>query len=184
MQPTGDRIPASGRAWIIAIGWFPISMERIRLVVGYVCRTSSTLNAGTPPTCRKSRVAFSVGGKTHSPPRSSFLTTKAQGLRSNGSSVWERRDTATIRLDHRRCTPRSLTTPSSCLTGAPPRWESAQPTGILRIDRENSAVKVSIDGQAAAVGTISPMGQLGGFEIDVVKAKNGTLSFTDFKIAR
>ena len=61
---------------------------------------------------------------------------------------------------------------------------SLQPTGMLRIDRENNAVKVFIDGQAAAVGTIGPMGQLGGFEIDVVKARNGTLSFTDFKIAR
>ena len=59
-----------------------------------------------------------------------------------------------------------------------------QPTGMLRIDRENNVVKVLIDGQAAVVGTMGPMGQLVGFEIDVVKAKNGTLFFTDFKIAR
>lgn len=59
-----------------------------------------------------------------------------------------------------------------------------QPTGMLRIDREGNVVKVFIDGQAAVVGTMSPMGQLVGFEIDVVKAKNGALSFTDFKIAR
>ena len=55
---------------------------------------------------------------------------------------------------------------------------------MLRIDRDNNVVKVFIDGQAAVVGTMSPMGQLVGFEIDVVKAKNGTLFFTDFKIAR
>ena len=48
----------------------------------------------------------------------------------------------------------------------------------------NNVVKVLIDGQAAVVGTMSPMGQLIGFEIDVVKAANGTLFFTDFKIAR
>ena len=59
-----------------------------------------------------------------------------------------------------------------------------QPTGMLRIDRDNNVVKVFVDGQAAVVGTMSPMGQLVGFEIDVVKAKNGTLFFTDFTIAR
>jgi hypothetical protein len=58
------------------------------------------------------------------------------------------------------------------------------PTGVLRIDRENTIVKVFIDGQAAAVGTISQMSQLVGFEINVVKAKNGALFFTDFRIAR
>jgi len=59
-----------------------------------------------------------------------------------------------------------------------------QPTGMLRIDRENNVVKVFVDGQAAVVGTISPMGQLVGFEIDVVNVKSGTLFFTDFKIGR
>lgn len=59
-----------------------------------------------------------------------------------------------------------------------------QPTGVLRIDRDNSVVKVSIDGQAVLTGSMNPMGQLVGFEIDVVKAKNSTLSFTDFKISR
>lgn len=59
-----------------------------------------------------------------------------------------------------------------------------QPTGTLRVDRNNDAIKVSVDGQAAVVGTMSPMGQLVGFEIDVVKAKNGTLFFTDFKVGR
>jgi hypothetical protein len=59
-----------------------------------------------------------------------------------------------------------------------------QPTGVLRIDRDNILVRVSVDGQTAATGTMSPMGQLVGFEIDVVKAKSGTLCFTDFKIAR
>jgi hypothetical protein len=59
-----------------------------------------------------------------------------------------------------------------------------QPTGMLRVDRDNNVVKVFIDGQAAVVGTMSPMGQLIGFEIGAVKAQNGTLFFTDFKIAR
>jgi hypothetical protein len=59
-----------------------------------------------------------------------------------------------------------------------------QPTGMLRIERDNNLIKVFVDGQAAIMGTVSPMGQLVGFEIDVVKAKNGTLFFTDFKIAR
>jgi hypothetical protein len=59
-----------------------------------------------------------------------------------------------------------------------------QPTGKLRIERENNVVKVVIDGQAVAAGTLSQLGQLVGFEIDVVKAKNGTLFFTDFRIAR
>jgi hypothetical protein len=60
----------------------------------------------------------------------------------------------------------------------------SQPTGLLRIDRDNKVIKVFIDGQAAAVGTMSQTGQLVGFEIELVKAKNGTLFFTDFKIAR
>jgi hypothetical protein len=59
-----------------------------------------------------------------------------------------------------------------------------QPTGTLRIDRNNNVVRVFVDGQAAVVGTTSQMGQLVAFEIDVVKAKNGMLFFTDFKIAR
>ena len=59
-----------------------------------------------------------------------------------------------------------------------------QPTGMLRIDRNNNAVTVFVDGQAAVTGTMSQPGQLVGFEIDVVKAKNGTLFFTDFKVAR
>ncbi|MEN6458772.1 MAG: hypothetical protein ABFC63_07555 [Thermoguttaceae bacterium] len=60
-----------------------------------------------------------------------------------------------------------------------------QPTGVLRIDRDKSAVKVYVDGQLAAVGTMgSPTSQIAGFEIDVVKAKNGALFFTDFKVSR
>ena len=59
-----------------------------------------------------------------------------------------------------------------------------QPAGKLRIEREKDVVRVFIDGQAAVVGPLGPMGQLVGFQIDVVKAENGTLSFTDFKIAR
>ena len=59
-----------------------------------------------------------------------------------------------------------------------------QPTGVLRISRDNNVVKVFLDGQAAVTGSMTPMGQLVGFEINVVKAKNGTLSFTEFKIGR
>ena len=59
-----------------------------------------------------------------------------------------------------------------------------QPTGMLRIDRDKNVVKVFVDGQAVVAGTMSFKGQLVGFEIDVVKAKNGSLFFTDFKIAR
>ena len=51
--------------------------------------------------------------------------------------------------------------------------ESIQPTGMLRVDWDGHMVKVFLDGQAAAVGSVSPVGQLIGFEIEVVKAKNG-----------
>jgi hypothetical protein len=68
--------------------------------------------------------------------------------------------------------------------GSAKEVEVIQPTGMLRVERDNNAVKVFVDGQAAIVGTMNPMSQLVGFEIDVVKAKNGTLFFTDFKIAR
>jgi len=60
----------------------------------------------------------------------------------------------------------------------------SQPTGTLRIDRDNGVVKVTIDGQEVVAGSMNPMGQLVRFEIDVVKAANGMLSFTDFKIVR
>jgi hypothetical protein len=60
----------------------------------------------------------------------------------------------------------------------------SQPTGVLRISRDKNVIHVFVDGQLAATGTISSAGQLVGFEVNVVKAKNGTLFFTDFKIAR
>lgn len=59
-----------------------------------------------------------------------------------------------------------------------------QPAGVLRIDRENKVIRVFIDSQAIVTGTMSQMGQLVGFEIGIVRAKNGALSFTDFKIGR
>jgi hypothetical protein len=62
--------------------------------------------------------------------------------------------------------------------------EAVQPTGLLRIEKNQNALKVFVDGQYAIAGTIGPLGQLVGFEIDVVKARNGTLFFTDFKIGR
>jgi hypothetical protein len=58
------------------------------------------------------------------------------------------------------------------------------PTGLLRIDRDKSVVKVSLDGQPALVGTMNLPGQASGFEIEVVNAQNGTLFFTDFKVSR
>ena len=59
-----------------------------------------------------------------------------------------------------------------------------QPTGMLRIERDKNVVKALVDGQAVVVGAMNQMGQLVGFEIDVVKAANGALFFTDFKIGR
>ena len=59
-----------------------------------------------------------------------------------------------------------------------------QPTGMFRIERDKNAIKVFVDGQAVVAGTIGPIGQLVGFEVNVVKAKSGTLSLADFKIAR
>jgi hypothetical protein len=60
----------------------------------------------------------------------------------------------------------------------------AQSSGVLRINRDKSAVNVFLDDQLAASGAIGQAGQLVGFEIDVVNAKSGTLFFTDFKIGR
>jgi hypothetical protein len=59
-----------------------------------------------------------------------------------------------------------------------------QPTGILRINRDKNVINVLVNGQLTAAGMISPSDRLAGFEIDVVKTKSGTLSFTDFKIGR
>jgi hypothetical protein len=56
------------------------------------------------------------------------------------------------------------------------------PTGVLRVERANGSIKVLLDGQAAVAGTPGQAGQFVGFEINLVKGKNGTLSFTDFKI--
>ncbi|MCE5267451.1 MAG: hypothetical protein LLG00_06155 [Planctomycetaceae bacterium] len=60
----------------------------------------------------------------------------------------------------------------------------AQPDGRLRIDRDNNVLKVFLDGQPAGIATMSRIGQLVGFELDVVKAKTGALCFTDVQIAR
>ena len=60
--------------------------------------------------------------------------------------------------------------------------EVSQPTGMLRISRAKNVVNVLLSGQLAAAGMLSPVGQLVGFEIQVVKAKSGTLSLTDFKV--
>jgi len=40
------------------------------------------------------------------------------------------------------------------------------------IERNNNIVKAFFDGQSVVAGTMYPMGQLVGFEIDVIKAKN------------
>jgi hypothetical protein len=60
----------------------------------------------------------------------------------------------------------------------------SSPTGILRIARCGDVVNVLINGQLAASGMLAQASQFVGFEIDVVMAKSGTLSFTDFKIGR
>ena len=62
--------------------------------------------------------------------------------------------------------------------------EVGQPTGTLRITRAKNVINVLLNGQLAAAGMLSPAGPLAGFEIQVVKAKSGTLSLTEFKIAR
>lgn len=59
-----------------------------------------------------------------------------------------------------------------------------QPAGLLRIERDNKILKVFLDNQAVVAGTMSQTAQLVGFGIGVVRAKNGALSFTDFRIAR
>jgi hypothetical protein len=60
----------------------------------------------------------------------------------------------------------------------------SSPTGILRVTRCGDVVNVLINGQLAASGMLAQALQFVGFEIDVVMAKSGTLSFTDFKIGR
>ena len=57
-------------------------------------------------------------------------------------------------------------------------------TGLLRIDRDDKNIKVFVDGQPTVIGSMTDLGQLAGFEIDIVNGKNGALFFTDFKIAR
>ena len=161
-----------------------MSMGHIPLVAGYGCRTSSTLNAGTRLTCLKSHEAFCGWWKEPVSTTISFLndqgakyaiewvincgndTTRLNPLGS--SSLYAKKCYHTIKLPD----------------GTANEVGVIPPTGTLRIDRDNNVVKVLLDGQAAVVGTMGPMGQLVGFQIDLVKAKNGTLSFTDFKIAR
>jgi hypothetical protein len=60
----------------------------------------------------------------------------------------------------------------------------AQPTGLLQIDRDKNNIRVLLDGQLVVLGTMSAIGPIVRFETEVVKAKNGTLFFTDFKVSR
>jgi hypothetical protein len=62
--------------------------------------------------------------------------------------------------------------------------ESLQPTGRLRIERNAEAVQILVDGRPALSGVIASLGQLAGFELDMVNTRNGTLFFTEFKISR
>jgi hypothetical protein len=59
-----------------------------------------------------------------------------------------------------------------------------QPTGVLRIDISQTDIKAALDGQTVLAAAMSRMGQLVGFQIDLVNTENGTLAFTDFKIGR
>ncbi len=68
--------------------------------------------------------------------------------------------------------------------GAAGELAVSQPTGILRIDRDNGLVTVSINSQTVVSDEMSQMGELDRFEIDVVKAASGSLSFTEFKVGR
>jgi hypothetical protein len=58
------------------------------------------------------------------------------------------------------------------------------PTGVLRLNRDKNVINVLINGQLVASGMLPEAEQLVGLEIDVVKARSGTLFFTDFKIGR
>jgi hypothetical protein len=58
------------------------------------------------------------------------------------------------------------------------------PTGLLQINRDNNAIELRMDGQLVLAENIGNLGQWVAFEIDAVRVKYGTLSFTDFKIAR
>jgi hypothetical protein len=60
----------------------------------------------------------------------------------------------------------------------------APATGLLRIDINKNDVQVFMDGQAIVAGSMTPAGQLVGFEANLVKGANGMLFFTDFKITR
>ena len=59
-----------------------------------------------------------------------------------------------------------------------------QPMGTLRVGRDNGSLKVFLGDQVVVTGTIPQTSQLVGFEVREVKANSGTLSFTDFKVAR
>jgi hypothetical protein len=59
-----------------------------------------------------------------------------------------------------------------------------QPTGMLRVSRDNGLLKVFLGDQLVVTGSIPQTSQLVGFEVSEVKANSSTLSFTDFKVAR
>ena len=183
-QQTGDQIPSSKRVWIIATGLFPMSMGRIPSVTEYGCPASFPLNAGTPLILPE--VTRGVLGWWKEP-----VSTKISFLNDQGAKYsigWAIR----YGNDPTRLNPLG----SSSLyakkhyhafklpDGTTNEIAVTQPTGLLRIQRENNTLKVFLDDQPAVVGTLSAMGQLDGFEIEVVRATNGTLFFTDFKIAR
>ena len=91
---------------------------------------------------------------------------------------------SSIRSDRRRCSPGSTITRSGCRTGAADEVGVAPATGLLRIDINKNDVQVFLDGQAVVAGSMTPAGQLVGFETNLVKGANGMLFFTDFKITR
>jgi hypothetical protein len=68
--------------------------------------------------------------------------------------------------------------------GATGQAEVLQPTGTLRIARDNGAIQVLLGGQPIVAGTVAQATRFVGFEVNAVMAKNGTLSFTEFKIGR
>jgi hypothetical protein len=67
---------------------------------------------------------------------------------------------------------------------APSEITVGEPTGTLRITRNGKIINVLVNGQLVAAGMIGEADQLVGFEVDVVKARCGILSFTDFKVGR
>ena len=161
-----------------------MSTVRIQSVIGYACQTNSIFNAGTPPICPKSLWAHTGWWKDPVSTSLSFVNDQGAKYAIHWVIKYGNESTLLNPLGSSLLNAKKYYHTVSLPDGATSDVAILQPTGVLRIDRDSNALKVLINGQVAATGTIRPMGQFVGFEIGVVKARNGSLSFTDFKIAR